>query len=153
MPDERKEKVIHTRIPAALEDQIKRLAEGLRVPVSNLVRNMLEDALAMTRRFGRPGTEPGDTVPEAAPPATSAPATDLESPGPDLSSIYGWQALTLNLDTTCARCQQGLEAGDDAYVGLTDQQTPRGRTFICPDCVPKRGGNKNKGRTPPRSRK
>src|SRR5262245_54505283 len=42
---ERKERVLHTRVPALLEDELKRFAENLRVPVSNLVRNILEEAL------------------------------------------------------------------------------------------------------------
>ena len=41
----RKERVLHTRVPAVLEQELKRLAEGLRVPVSNVVRTILEDAV------------------------------------------------------------------------------------------------------------
>ena len=41
------ERVLHTRIPAALEDDIKKVADRLRIPVSNLVRNILQDALAL----------------------------------------------------------------------------------------------------------
>lgn len=39
--------MLHTRIPAALEDEIKRLAEALSIPVSNLVRNILQDTVGM----------------------------------------------------------------------------------------------------------
>jgi hypothetical protein len=120
--DERKEKVIHTRIPAALEEQIKRLAEGLRVPVSNLVRNMLEDAIVMTKRVR-------DQIPtakgEGRPPEP-----------PDLSAVYAWQAIALNVASPCARCGRELEPGDDAYLGLSD--TRDRRVFICPDCLPRR---------------
>jgi hypothetical protein len=42
-----KEKVLHTRVPEALEAQIKALADALRVPVSSLVRNILEDSVAV----------------------------------------------------------------------------------------------------------
>ena len=45
-PD-RKEKVLHTRIPAALEEEIKLLAEALSIPVSNLVRNIVQDTVGM----------------------------------------------------------------------------------------------------------
>jgi hypothetical protein len=121
--DERKEKVIHTRIPAALEEQIKRLAEGLRVPVSNLVRNMLEDAITMTRRMR-------EQLPAAIGGTPPAP------PAPDLSAVYGWQALTLNVATPCARCGKELGPGDDAYLGLSDARDPR--VFICPACLPRR---------------
>lgn len=40
-----KERVLHTRVPEGLEIQLKRLADSLRVSVSNLVRAVLENAL------------------------------------------------------------------------------------------------------------
>jgi hypothetical protein len=39
----RKERVLHTRISEQLSEDIKRLADDMRVPVSNLVRNVLEE--------------------------------------------------------------------------------------------------------------
>ena len=41
----RKERVLHTRVPAVLEQELKRVANAWRVPVSNVVRALLEDAL------------------------------------------------------------------------------------------------------------
>ncbi|MBW2684724.1 MAG: hypothetical protein JRE19_02265, partial [Deltaproteobacteria bacterium] len=41
----RKERVLHTRVPAVLEKELKRVANAWRVPVSNVVRALLEDAL------------------------------------------------------------------------------------------------------------
>ena len=43
--DGRKERVLHTRVPAVLEQELKRVATAWRVPVSNVVRALLEDAL------------------------------------------------------------------------------------------------------------
>ncbi|MEN8181118.1 MAG: hypothetical protein ABFS46_01135, partial [Myxococcota bacterium] len=40
----RKERVLHTRVSDRLADDIREVADELRVPVSNLVRNVLEDA-------------------------------------------------------------------------------------------------------------
>src|SRR3954462_7488487 len=48
--DARKERVLHTRIPAVLEQELKRFADNLRIPVSNLVRTILEDAIAVADR-------------------------------------------------------------------------------------------------------
>src|SRR5689334_21564483 len=49
----RKERVLHTRVPAVLEQELKRLAHSLRVPVSNVVRAILEDALDAVDVAGR----------------------------------------------------------------------------------------------------
>jgi hypothetical protein len=111
--NERKERVLHARIPAALEEQIKRLAEALRVPVSNVVRNMLEDAIEVTRRVSAPRS---------------------------LSDVYGWQELVLNVDVPCARCDTALHAGDTAHVGLTTHARDP-RHFICSACLPRKGAS------------
>jgi len=46
----RKERVLHTRISEQLSEDIRRAAEDLRVPVSNLVRNVLEEAFGAVER-------------------------------------------------------------------------------------------------------
>ena len=48
----RKERVLHTRVPAVLERELKRFADNLRIPVSNLVRTILEDAVSVADRAG-----------------------------------------------------------------------------------------------------
>jgi len=47
---ERKERVLHTRITEQLADDIRAIADDLRVPVSNLVRNVLEEAFSAVER-------------------------------------------------------------------------------------------------------
>ncbi|MDH5493981.1 MAG: hypothetical protein OEY14_18670 [Myxococcales bacterium] len=49
----KKERVLHTRVPAVLEQELKRLARNLRVPVSNVVRAILEDAVDAVDDIGR----------------------------------------------------------------------------------------------------
>jgi len=44
---DRKERVLHTRISEQLSEDIRRLAEDLRVPTSNLVRNVLEEVFTV----------------------------------------------------------------------------------------------------------
>jgi len=48
----RKERVLHTRVPAVLEDELKKLAMNLKMPVSNVVRAILEDALEAVEVVG-----------------------------------------------------------------------------------------------------
>ncbi|MBI5479746.1 MAG: hypothetical protein HY906_12860 [Deltaproteobacteria bacterium] len=165
----RKEKVLHTRIPASLEEEIKRLADALAIPVSNLVRNILQDTVGMVgtvadhvggvvtglrddakalsnrvvadrdnlrRRWAdyqvrqtRAQTDPApEASGEAVPPAKPA------AP-PPLDGIFGWQPLTLNIETTCALCALELARGAEAFLGLGDD--PKRRIFICPGCLPR----------------
>ena len=46
----RKERVLHTRITDQLADDIRKVAEDLRVPVSNLVRNVLEEVFSVVEQ-------------------------------------------------------------------------------------------------------
>jgi hypothetical protein len=47
---DRKERVLHTRISEQLAEDIRAIADDLRVPVSNLVRNVLEEAFSAVER-------------------------------------------------------------------------------------------------------
>lgn len=46
----RKERILHTRISQQLAEDIRAIADDLRVPVSNLVRNVLEEAFSAAER-------------------------------------------------------------------------------------------------------
>ncbi|MCP3985855.1 MAG: hypothetical protein GY723_15845 [bacterium] len=46
----RKERILHTRISEQLSEDIRAIADDLRVPVSNLVRNVLEEAFSAAER-------------------------------------------------------------------------------------------------------
>lgn len=48
-----KGRVLHTRVPEVLEQELKAAARNLRIPVSNLVRTILEDAIAATVVVGK----------------------------------------------------------------------------------------------------
>jgi hypothetical protein len=65
--------------------------------------------------------------------ATQAPdADDADA----LAHIYGWNRVIANLPATCVKCRAGIERGDDACVGLSDQPT-KPRAWLCPACAEK----------------
>lgn len=138
--EKRKERVLHTRVPAVLEQELKRLAENIRVPVSNLVRAILEDAVEMADRAGR-GVE--EELRHAATTLSSKRSAILgkkeRAPRQPavLEGIIGFQPLTLASDARCARCEKALDAGEDAHLGLAaDASAPR--VIVCGDCLPKK---------------
>jgi len=79
---ERKERVIHTRVPESLEAELRQKAEDLGISVSNLVRNVLGHAFGLV----------GDVVADshaiaraarnvAARPTAAPPSSPIVSPG------------------------------------------------------------------------
>jgi hypothetical protein len=136
---EKKERVLHTRVPAVLESELKRFADSLRVPVSNLIRTILEDAVGVAdRATGRVEKE-----------LRSAAATldderrklrDRVARREPLDGVFGYQPITLATDGECARCGRELAAGAAAHLGLTDR--PGRRVFVCSGCVPNPKGER-----------
>jgi hypothetical protein len=134
--DDKKERVLHTRVPAVLEAELKRFAQNLRVPVSNLVRTILEDALEVADAAG-------DRVEERLRNAASQLQMERERlrrkirPDP-LSDVYAFQPVTLAQLAHCAKCDVELDVGDHAHLGLVDPNVGGNvRIFVCGDCLPK----------------
>lgn len=135
----RKERVLHTRIPEALDKEIRTQARELGVSVSNLVRNILrntiglvgdvvEDTADLTRRAL--GEEP-----EAREPGAARPMRGSSAPAPGPSPVVGWQQITLNVNAVCTECNAVLEKGTDAAAALGGD--PTAPTLICPSCLEK----------------
>jgi len=135
--DDKKERVLHTRVPAVLEAELKRFAQNLRVPVSNLVRTILEDALEVADAAG-------DRVEERLRKAATQLQTERErlrkkiAPDP-LTDVYAFQPVTLAQPAHCAKCEADLDVGDRANLGLVDPNVGGNvRIFVCDDCLPMR---------------
>lgn len=131
----KKERVLHTRVPAVLERELKRFAENLRIPVSNLVRAILEDAVSAA-----------DAAGESVEGRLKLAAQQLEKEReklkkrvmPDqLSKVYAYQPVTLAQPATCARCGKELGRGQRAHLGLTEAPpgAPSERLFLCEPCL------------------
>ena len=56
-PNDRKERVIHTRVAEELDEEIKRRAQNLGVSVSNLVRNILQNTIGLVEDILLDGAE------------------------------------------------------------------------------------------------
>src|SRR5581483_4623138 len=122
-----------TRIPAVLEQELKRFAENLRVPVSNLVRTILEDALEVADRATGRVEEELAAAARAAADGRQALRTKL-GPRSPFDEVFGFQPIVLAQDARCAGCGTALGSGANAWLGLRD--TPGPRVFACAACVP-----------------
>ena len=125
----RKQKVLHTRISAALEKDLKSKAAQLGISVSNLVRNTLlntadlvEGGVADSARVA--GSARNLANPDAA-------------PSPESATIIGWQEVILNLNAICLECNAILPRGSRAALALPILSgNPRARCLACLPAAP-----------------
>ena len=160
----RKERVIHTRVPAVLERELKRLATSLRVPVSNVVRTILEDAVHTLDAVGRhaegelrgaaerlrrsrldlvarahvdPAEADGTVIDAVAEPVDVADAeggAGAPAPAGLLAGVVGFQPMLLAKATPCSVCGRELAAGGEAFLGMRDDRGPR--VVVGRECLP-----------------
>jgi len=116
---EKKDRILQTRVSQNLYQNLVRQARRLRVPVSNLVRNILEDSLTMVGNIVDGGLEIAEAL---------TGAIDEK----ELREVLGWQPMTTNRRIPCASCEKQIEKGKPAYLSVG---APGGRTYIiCEDC-------------------
>ena len=130
MPDEeeKKERVIHTRVPESLEAELRKRAQELGMSVSNLVRNVLGHAVGLV----------GDVVADSHAIARAArgenqAAKPAEPPPPDAKDVLAWQPIVLGKNAVCMRCNDLLPRGRDAAIGVAEHGG--GRVIVCNNCL------------------
>ena len=116
----RKDRLIQTRVDRRLQKVLMEQARSRRISVSNLVRNVLEDAFCLAE----PGA--GPTIdPQAKAEAATVP--------PSLDHVYAWNAVILGRDVECSRCTREMPAGHRGFIGLSeDSDAPR--SWLCAEC-------------------
>jgi len=129
----KKERVLHTRVPAVLERELKRFADNLRVPVSNLVRAILEDALSVADAAGT-GIE------ERLKSAAKTLETERERlkkrvHRDPLEGVVAFQAVTLAQPAACVKCGETLARGTQAHLGLGDGTYRGPNLIVCKACL------------------
>jgi hypothetical protein len=113
---QRKDRLIQTRVDRRLQKVLLEEARRRRMSVSNLVRNVLEDA------FGLTDPDVGRVVDELEPATPSK-----------LEHVYAWNPVVLGRDAECSRCARSLASGERALIGLSDDdEAPR--AWLCEPC-------------------
>lgn len=126
-PKEKKERVIHARVPEDLDDEIRKKADGLGVSVSNLVRNILQNTLGLVEGIVADSTNIARAARgESAPGAASTPPAGEPK-------ILGWQEAVLAVNAVCEKCNTLLPKGTSAGIGIADR--PGKPQFLCTSCL------------------
>ncbi len=131
----KKERVLHTRVPAVLERELKRFADNLRVPVSNLVRAILEDALTVADAAG---TNIEERLKGAAKTIEHERERLKKRVNIDpLAGVFAFQDVTLAQSATCAKCDRPLSPGARAHLGMSEAGKRGPALVVCDTCLPR----------------
>ncbi len=128
---ERKERVIHTRVPENLDTKLKDKAEGLGISVSKLIRHVLnntfdlvDDIVADSAEVARSTQKVLRTNSEEA----------KQQPEDSTTDIIGWQPVILNLNAVCQTCNVILPKGSQAFLGL-EPGASKQSSILCDQCI------------------
>ncbi|HUJ59802.1 MAG TPA: hypothetical protein VLX92_14965 [Kofleriaceae bacterium] len=117
---EKKERVIHTRVPESLEAELRRRAQDLGISVSNLVRNVLGHAFGLV----------GDVVADSHAIARAARGAPKRE---GLAEVVAWQDIVLAKNAVCTRCNAILAKATRAAIGVTNDGSPG--PLVCRACM------------------
>lgn len=155
-----KDRLVQTRVPRRLEDVLKAEAKRRRLSVSHLIRNVLEDTLALVdtvvtgseelvdtsvRVAGQVARDAGRLATRVRPPVREEQeeedAATAERPrkrgvaaARDLDHVLAWNAVVLNRDARCARCDVTLAKGTPAQLGVS-QDPAQPPAWLCSACL------------------
>lgn len=132
---EKKEKVLHARIPESLDEEIREHANQLGLSVSNLVRNVLQNAVGLVDEIiaDSAGVVGSATGQKAAPKPPVQPVAPVP-PAPEVPTrVLGWQEAILELNAVCDRCNSILQKGSRGAIAVVEGVGPR--PIRCLGCI------------------
>jgi hypothetical protein len=132
---EKKERVIHTRVPESLDDEIRRRATELGLSVSNLVRNILQHTVGLVEDIVHDSADIARSARETkAAFHGGAPGTAPNGPNTERPiHVVGWHLAILNVNAVCDSCNAILPKGSRAGVGILAEGGPI--PFRCQNCL------------------
>ena len=116
----RKEEFLGARVPKELRDKVIKRAESEGIPVSILIRKILEHAFA----------DEHDTQPSAA--GVHSATSGTRSGSARFPNVLGWETISLHQRVLCSECGTPLSAGQKAVVGFST--TGGAPVTLCQEC-------------------
>lgn len=115
----RKEEYLGARVPRELKARVIARADEMGIPVSILIRNVLEEAFATggdSQEHGTPSQRD-----------TAGGGQTKKYPG-----VIGWEEITLNKAMNCTSCGSLVAEGAVATLGLA--MAGENHVILCADC-------------------
>ena len=133
---ERKEKVLHARIPQSLDREIKRRAQHLGLSVSTVVRQVLLGTFDIVEDIVADGADLALSITGGESRRANRTAQQRlasEPAGISEADVIGWQEVILNRNALCHLCNGILAKGTRAATGI--RETPGPAAILCVTCL------------------
>ena len=138
--DQRKERVLHTRVPESLDRHLKTRARGLGLSVSTVVRNVLLNTFGLVEDIVTDSTNIALALTGEDTSADGVGRRGRENPRAgdrEPNDVVGWQDAVLNVNAVCEQCNAVLLKGARAAIGVRERPGPR--SILCPRCLERIG--------------
>jgi len=144
----RKDRLVQTRVPRELETRLKREASRRRVTVSQLIRGLLEDTVALVdgvlggvdhivsgsvglaENVSRDALRIARTATGGGRRRVASPSESVSVPA-HLEHVDAWNPVIMNRPARCADCDHEIVRGEQGYVGLGEGP----RVWLCGRCI------------------
>ena len=139
-PDEqRKARVIQTRVPEDLESTLKQAAESRRMTVSHLIRNVLEDTFTLVDNIVADSSALVEQVSRDAKKVASSVRGEADyhskvDTAARIDDVDSWQDVILNKTAKCTQCGVQLSRGKRAYRGISTEEISQ-PVWLCESCI------------------
>lgn len=120
----RKEEFIGARVPKALKEKIISRAQAMDIPVSLLLRRVLEEVFLESP--GQRGSNLINTLRQEA----DNNANNLKDKR--FEQVLGWNPMELQQNVECVACGQVLRAGQSAFMALGNELAVS--LIVCAQC-------------------
>jgi len=131
---ERKERVLHTRVPESLERQLRHKARDLGLSVSTVVRNVLLNTFGLVEDIVADSANLAISIAGGEPSTAANRRSRERGLGPaQLATIVGWQEAVLNVNAVCDRCNGVVKKGARAAIAV--REVPGPRALLCLPCL------------------
>ena len=135
--EERKSRVIQTRVPQDLEDTLKDAAEKQRMTVSHFIRHVLEDTFSLVDGIVHDGSTLMENASRDAKRLAARARGELPSEEDEkqelLDEVDAWQDVIVNRPSKCLGCNVELKRGTKAYRGLGVKAETV--VWLCESCI------------------
>jgi hypothetical protein len=134
-PDQRKERVLHTRVPESLDRHLKSRARGLGLSVSTVVRNVLLNTFGLVEDIVNDSTNIALALSgeDPAPGGRRRGRDVVDDETSATGEVVAWQEAVLNVNAVCEQCNDVLRKGSRAGIGVRERPGPR--VLLCTSCL------------------